>query len=179
MTARTAAESGVTLVELIIYMSVGVMLLVGVGQIFVTGWQSDAATRDRDRATAEAQLAASVMQTSIRSASDVFIVGNLMRATVAVGTDDWECRAWLLTDDDRLLQTSQPGLIPVPGDDPDWTEIATGVAGTLNSDAPFAMDGAAATMVRLGFTVTHGDAVIPIAGGAATQAHGEGAPSCW
>jgi len=172
-------DTGVALVELILYMAIGLVVLVGAGQIFITGWQSDAANRDRDRATNQAQLAATTIQSSIRSSTEFNVTGKLLRAVVATGADTWTCRAWLLTGDGRLLQHSQASAIAVPLTVPAWTELVDGVQGTLPGDVPFARDASATSMLRFGFTVDRGDSTVPIAGGAAAQAVGEGAPTCW
>lgn len=177
--SRLGDDAGMTLVELILYLAIGVVVLLGVGRVFVTGWQSDAATRDRDRATNQAQLAATAIQSGIRSSSGFDVTGNLMRAVVATGASTWTCRAWLLTGDGRLLQHSQDTAIAVPATTTGWTELTDGVTGTLAGGAPFVRDASATSMLRFGFTVAHGDATVPITGGAVAQAVGEGTPTCW
>ena len=90
-------DAGVTLVELIIYMVVGLLLLSLMAGLFANGLSSQAQTTDRDTATGKATVVTDSLQTSIRNATAVNPssgTGKTIVALVATGTSGWECRAW-------------------------------------------------------------------------------------
>ncbi|MGB3731117.1 PilW family protein [Microbacterium sp.] len=92
-------ERGITLIELIIYMVLAAVFLTIVSAIFINGWLSQAATADRDAATANANLVTASLQQSIRNASAVHQpagASNAVTAVVAIGdAADSQCRAWV------------------------------------------------------------------------------------
>lgn len=100
---RLGDDAGITLVELLISMVVGGIVLSLIGTIFVTTLQATAATRDRDLATGQAQAISTSLTTSIRNAHAVTLDsvpggGQVVRAHVATGTPEGECRAWAVVD---------------------------------------------------------------------------------
>lgn len=96
---RDVRDAGMSLVELIVYGALSAVVLSIVALVFITSWQADAATRDRDFATGTAQTITSSIQSSIRSARWFEVTGDsLLKSRVAVGDGVWECRSWELSD---------------------------------------------------------------------------------
>lgn len=113
------SDAGMTLVELILYSALSALVLTVLASLFVSSWQADAATRDRDVATGAAQVITSSIQSGIRSASWFEVTGgSLLQARVAVGEDAWECRSWELTGGSVLHSTGTGSVIDladIPG----------------------------------------------------------------
>ncbi|MFI8594771.1 hypothetical protein ACIGCK_10145 [Microbacterium sp. NPDC078428] len=175
--SRPVDDAGATLVELIMYGMLSAAFLGILAVLFTTGLGAGAAATERDEATGKAQLIATSVQTSIRNASDFRVDGNVLRARVATGASDWTCEAWALTPDGALVHRSSASAIALPGSYAGWAELATGVAGRGPGGAPFTASGPSLT---LALTVTSGEATVPVAGGAFSQAHQDGtASACW
>lgn len=172
-------DAGVTLVELIIYMVVGLLLLSLMAGLFANGLSSQAQTTDRDTATGKATVVTDSLQTSIRNATAVNPssgTGKTIVALVATGTSGWECRAWSLTSSGALMYkaaASQFSTSSTTG----WATLATGVTGSLTGGAMFSST--SSTQLSYAFSVTVGGSAVPIAGGVIAQATiGSGGP-CW
>lgn len=173
---RSSDDSGMTLVELILYVLLAALFLGLVATMFITSLRSGQQTRERDTATGTAQVVAESLQTSVRNAADVKVDGALLRAQVATGASQWECRAWMLQSGELRYKTS-PAAIPVDSTS-GWTALATGVVGTHTGGSPFALTGA--DTVAIGYSVTVGEATVEITSAATAQAKAEGAaPTCW
>jgi type II secretory pathway pseudopilin PulG len=172
---RQADDAGITMVELIVGAALAALFLGLMVSIFVTGMRTEASVRERDAATGQAQVITESIQASVRNADAFTIDGAVLRARVATGASDWECRAWALTPAGELRYTASD---TATGTDPTaWAVLATGVTGTEPGGVPFTQDGSA---LRLGISVTAGDATVPVTAGAAAQALAEGAVTpCW
>lgn len=170
------ADAGMSLMELIIAGAITALLTGLMATMLITGLNSDAASRDRDLATGRAQVVSDSIATSVRNANAVRVDGAMLRARVAVSASTWECRGWALASDGRLLYRAQAGALPATPTS-DWTAIAEGVRGTLTGSVPFS---ASSTTVTLGYTVTLGDASVPITSRAVASARPLGAgAACW
>lgn len=199
-TRRTAAlrDAGMTLVELMVYSAVSMLFLVVVVGAFLTSWQADAATRDRDAATSAAHVITNSIQASIRNSSGFRITGTLLQARVATGSAGWECRAWRLHPRTIAGETwyefqYNHGNALIDNTSTGWANLLDGlnggsgegvfVRGNPTADKPFGEQG---RLLTLSLSVTAVDlsrpnhASVPVSGDAVAQARGEGSPTtCW
>lgn len=177
---RLDDEAGMSLVEVIVYLTLSVIVLTVLSAMFVSGLQSQASTKDRNTATGSAEVATNSLQTSLRNAS-VFTIdstGTRLQARVAVGdSNSWECRAWVLTADKNLVYKAASTTIASPSGYSGWTTLASGVTGSLVSGSthvPFVRSG---SQLTYGFNVATGDSDVPVKGSVVPQAAGEGSPA--
>ncbi len=199
---RFRGDDGMTLVELIVYGAVSMLFLTVLASIFITSWQADATTRNRDTGTGAAHIITNSIQTSIRNASSFKVDGSLLRARVATPDGGWECRAW------RLIPANpQPiggeqwfefqynhGNTAIDGGSAGWKNLLEGltggdelsvlVQGHPTENAPFGEQGGLLTLnlkvVVIDPSNPRLDALVPVNGDAVPQAWGEGSPtSCW
>lgn len=191
-------DDGLTLVELIIYSALSALLLAVLASVFITSWQADATTRRRDAATGAAHVITNSLQTSIRNASGFTINGGLLRARVATGATDWECRAWRLTNPRTIegekwyeLQYNH-GNAAIDDASAGWANLLKGlsggegegvlVRGNPTADKPFGEQGSLLKLnlmviaVDLGKPTLNGT-VVPVSGDVVAQARGEGSPT--
>lgn len=172
--ARRKDETGMTLVEVIVYSSLTVVTLSALGGMFAAGLRAQAAARELDAAAGAAHVAVNSLQAGVRNASNVLASGGLLKARVASGTGGWQCAAWALTADGELVYTASPAPI-TSTDYSSWTVLATGAAAD-GGDA-FDFD---STQVTYRMVFTSGSAKVPIAGVVVPTALGPGSPaSCW
>jgi type II secretory pathway pseudopilin PulG len=163
-------DSGITLIELIIYMVLAAVFLTIVSAIFINGWQSQTATADRDHSTGSANLVSASLQQSARN-------GVLLRtpddhtlvATVATGAGTVQCRAWRLDGGALKYRTSTTAPLDLGGA---WTTMAD-VAKTATFGPADPAVGTAPTK-RVNYTITFQDSVT-ISGGLTAQAQVAGA----
>lgn len=201
-TSQFRRDDGMSLVELILYSGLSMLFLTVLAGIFVTSWQADAATRDRDAATGAAHVVTNSIQTSIRNASSFKVDGSLLRARVATPGGGWECRAW------RLIPLApQPiegeqwyelqynhGNTAIDGASAGWTNLLGGlgdeddmvllVQGDPDAAAPFGEQGRLLTVtLRVGLVDLDDhrvEALVPVNADTVPQAWGDGSPaSCW
>lgn len=181
---RAGSDEGLTMVELVVVIAVGAILSALIAGIFISGLQSQTATRDRDVATGKAQLVADSLQTSLRNADGIRVDGNTLWAHVATGESGWECRAWALTDNGSLVYTHSTSAIGAVDESNGAKLISTqdGLQGAAVSVS--AIDGKPLFrevdgQLAYALAVTVGDATVRVAGSVAPQARSEGtAPSC-
>jgi hypothetical protein len=183
MNRHAAQDTGVTLVELIVYMAVGSLFAALLAGLFISGLKSQAQTRDRDIATGKAQVVTDMLQQSVRNAQTVQVDGTVLRARVATGASGWQCRAWALTAAKTMVYTTAASSIsPTPTSS--WTTLIgpndgqqgvnVEVTGTLPSNLPFVFS---AGKLDYGFTVTVGSASVPVTGSIVAQAKADGLAS--
>lgn len=169
-------ESGISMVEVIIYSALSALLLGVLGGLFFVGFKTQAATGGRDAATGAAQVVTNSLQTAVRNASSVSATGTILKARVATGESGWQCVSWVLTADKKLVYKAWPTAI-TSTDYSTWTVLATGASGRLGGGAAFT-GGPAQVSYSLAFT--SGDVTVPVAGAATANAFGTGSPeSCW
>lgn len=174
---RAADDSGMTLVELIMYVLISALFLGLLATLFATSLTAGQQTRNRDTATGTAQVVAESLQTSVRNAALVRVDGALLRAQVAKGGSQWECRAWALQSGE-LRYTTSSSAIPLAAPTTGWAVLAKGVVGTKTAGSPFLLSGV--NSISIGYTVTVGEATVKITSAATAQAKAEGTvPACW
>lgn len=173
----TRNDAGMTLVELIMYVLIGALFVGLLATLFATNFAAGEQTRSRDTATGKAQVVAESLQTSLRQAAAIRVDGSQLRAQVAKGGSQWECRAWTLQGGELRYKTST-AAIPIGAATTGWTVLATGVVGTKAAGSPFLLS--STDSVSIGYTVTVGDATVKITSAATAQAKAEGTiPACW
>ncbi|UYK38947.1 hypothetical protein [Microbacterium terricola] len=91
-----------TAIELVIYVVITALLLGVIGGILIAGMRSTITTGDRDLATGTVQAISTSLSSDIRNASAVALTqtgtSTIVRAKVATGRTDWECRAYAVVD---------------------------------------------------------------------------------
>lgn len=163
-------ESGITLIELIIYMVLAALFLTIVSAIFINGWQSQTDTADRDHSTSSANLVSASLQQSARNAALLRAPdGHTLVATVATGAATVQCRAWRLDGGALKYLTSTTAPLDLGGV---WTTMAD-VAKTATFSPSDPAVGVAPTR-RMNYTITFQESVT-ISGGLTAQAQVTGA----
>ncbi|MDT0158030.1 hypothetical protein Q9R19_10385 [Microbacterium sp. ARD32] len=164
-------ESGITLVELIIYMSLAAVFLLLVSAIFINGWQSQTATADRDRATGSANAVSASLQQSARNAVALRTVGDhTLVATVVTSATTIQCRAWRVSGDALQYTTSDSAPLDLDGE---WTTLADVESATFAPAAPAVED---VPTKSVDYTIRFQESVT-IAGGLAPQGQVDGDPA--
>lgn len=172
----TDPQAGISLVEVIMYSTLTVLVLTVVASLFYVGFQTQAVAGDRDAATAQAQVVANTLQSNIGNASAISVTGSTVQARVATGTSGWQCVAWALTADQKLVYRTSDSPI-TDTDYTTWTVLATGVSGGLGGGDAFSGD---AAQLDYSLRFASGTVTVPIAGSATATAFGAGSPeSCW
>lgn len=156
-----ARDAGMSLVELMVYGALSAVVLTIVASVFISSWQADTATRDRDFATSTAQAITSSIQGSIRSARWFEVTGHsLLKARVAVGDDVWECRSWELSDGSVLHTVGA-------GDPVDLADLPSKGSGA-NVTGSFKKNGG---QVAVSLEVRFGEAVVSVTADAVRPAY--------
>lgn len=172
-----AADAGMTLVELIMYILISALFLGLLATLFATTLTAGQQTRNRDTATGTAQVVAESLQASIRNAALLRVDGPQLRAQVATGANQWECRAWALQSGELRYRASS-AAIPVGASTSGWTVLAKGVVGTKTAGSPFLLS--STDTISIGYRVTVGEAAVSITSAATAQAKPEGTvAACW
>ena len=164
-----------SLVEVIIYSALSALLLSVLGGLFYVGFQTQAAAGGRDAATGAAGVVSNSLQTGIRRASSISASGTLVKARVATGTASWQCAAWALTSDNKLVYKSSAAPI-TSTDYSTWTVLAVGASGRLGAGSGFL---GVASQLTYSLAFTSGGMTVPVAGVVTASAFGAGSPeSC-
>lgn len=170
-------DAGMTMVELIVYISLAVLVTLVATATFTSGVTADRATKARDTATGNVHVISSSIQSSIRNASDFSITGNLLRARVAVGSSGWQCKAWAITPAGALVHLTSATAIAVPGSYTGWTVLADRARGTLSGGQAFIKS---ANRLEARLEIQVAEAKVPVNADAVAQARGTGSPAtCW
>ncbi len=172
-------EEGVTLVELIVYISTSGLFLGLLALLFINGLTAQERTTARDSATGRANIVSASLQSSIRNATEIAVDGGGMRvdAVVITRAGDFECRAWAIDPSGALRYSA--GDDARGADSSGWSALIEGARGTLAGGKAFAPAGARG--MDVGISVSVADATVPITNGVTAQAvaRGGGAPTCW
>ncbi|MET4638620.1 hypothetical protein [Mycetocola sp. 2940] len=102
--ADSDRESGMSLVELLVYSVLSIVVLTLVGSVLTAALRSEQQVRSLSEATSLGQLVSRSVEEGIRNASSIDppnesdVNGELLRARVAIGASagavKWECQAW-------------------------------------------------------------------------------------
>lgn len=174
--SRTGDQAGLSLPEVIIATAVSALVLTILGSLFFSGFKTQAAVTGRDAATGAAAVVSNSVQTAVRNASNISVSGALLKARVTTGTATWQCVAWALTPDNKLVYKSSSAAI-TSTDYSAWTVLAVGASGRLSGGGAFT---GTSTQVNFSLAFTSGGITVPVAGVATANAYGTGSPeSCW
>lgn len=181
MPSRTTDEAGISLVEVIMYSALSALLLSVLGGLFYAGFTTQASAAGRNAATGSAVVASNSLQTAVRNASSISVTGTVLKARVATGASGWQCVAWALTVDNKLVYKTSSVAITSSTDYSGWATLATGVLGRLESGDAFIGD---STKVSYSLAFATGGITdpnpVPVAGAVTASALGPGSPeSCW
>ncbi|TFD55440.1 hypothetical protein E3T55_01130 [Cryobacterium frigoriphilum] len=149
-TARTNADAGFTLVELLIYMAFAVIVLTLVGGMLISTLTAEKRITARSEATTSGQLVSQSVHSGVRnslkmeltsshSGSYQFLVAETVTGAVTAGP---ECEAWYFTEDDDgavyfKRDTAKIFDPAVSGDLQGWMLMAHGVAAGDSDGAVF------------------------------------------
>ncbi|WP_157962399.1 hypothetical protein [Homoserinimonas sp. OAct 916] len=136
--AEKSADSGFTLVELIVYMSFATVILVIIGGLFINSLKAERSIRSASEATTLGQLVAQSVQAGVRNASAVRAEsdtdGDLLiaRRATAGAIAGWSCQAWYYSNAERAVysKTTTPAAaieLPTGGPEGSWTKLGTGI----------------------------------------------------
>jgi type II secretory pathway pseudopilin PulG len=141
--ARTAkCESGLTLVELLLYMGLSVVVLVVAGAMLVSSTRAQTQVSGATSASTAGQLIMRSIETGVRNASQVDLPATTASGTqlLTVRTQDgetpvqWSCQAWYFTPDaggGSLYTRRMPATTAIPspaGGLSSWTLLGAGVS---------------------------------------------------
>lgn len=169
-------DAGMSLVEVIMYSTLTALVLGVLGGLFYAGFQAQAAASGRDAATGAAQVVSNSLQTGVRNASSLSLSGTLLKARIATGAAGWQCVAWALTPENKLVYKTSSAAI-TSTDFSTWTVLAAGASGRLAGGSAFSGD---STQVSYSLAFTSGGITVPVAGAVTANAFGTGSPeSCW
>lgn len=185
---RGAAESGFTLVELLIYVSLFVVVLAVSGGLLINSLRGERIVRSVTAATNLGQLVAQSVQKGVRNAAAVQLTApvagtQLLIARTAgfAATPVWACQAWYYSPDNGgsvyTKRASPAALIPAPTSTTPagWTLIGSGIQ--PRGDAVFV---APLGRVDLAFTVSAGDSPSVLISTSAYQRQaGSGSAPCF
>lgn len=185
---REETQSGLTLIEVVIYVSLTALVVTVLAGLFSAGVRAQAVTRQRDVATGTANLITSSLHTSLRNASAFEVTGDVLRARVATAGTGWQCRYWRLTPEGELLLATSATKVADPAGEAAWTTLAgtngpgqedaeVSVTGNLAHDAGFARVSPGAPELTYDLTVAAGDVEVRVNGAVLPSAAGTGEPS--
>ena len=150
-------ESGMSLVELLVYMTLSIVVLTLVGSVLTAALRAEKETRSLSSTASLGQLVSRSVEEGVRNASSILADvedanGQLLRARVAVGSTDgeveWECQAWYYSPSTTSFYwaTDETAAIPAPTSLDDlaespWILLGDGIYRADGADAFFGSDG--------------------------------------
>ncbi|GEP28710.1 type II secretion system protein [Cryobacterium levicorallinum] len=148
-------ETGFTLVELVIYISLSVLILSLVGGFLLNAVRAQRDVVSSSDGANTAQLIAESIKRDVRNATEVAVSGNLLvvRTAGMDDTSDLSCRAWYF--DSGVLYTVNTGdarvTAPAPEGLKDWTVQGQGISAVNLTEPVFSV--VVQGQVKLSFTV--------------------------
>lgn len=128
------SESGLTLIELMIYSMLSIVVLIIVGGFLVNSLRTEDMVLDSTEASTAGQLVADSVGRGVRNASAIeqtepWTDAVLLTARTTSSAADWVCRAWSYYDGEIRTRTSA-GAIPTPteADLEGWTLLSEGIS---------------------------------------------------
>ena len=160
---RIESESGMSMVELIVYMVLSMIVLTIVANLWISGVRTEKSVTTVTTSTTAAQLATEAIQRGVRNASgfvvtkpsgdDQFLV---MRTAGGDTNLTWNCQAWYYSADQRSLRTKTIPtqiLAPTTAQLGSWLLVAEGVSPVSGTQVFTARD----TRLAIEFHVDAGD----------------------
>lgn len=129
MIREPETDEGFTLIELVIYVSLSVVVLLIVGGIFINSLNAERSVRGVNDATNQGQLVAQSVTNGVRNSSDILltvpVTGAQLLMTRSVGsaaTPVWNCSAWYFANGEiRTKQSSSAIAVPTAAQLATWT----------------------------------------------------------
>jgi type II secretory pathway pseudopilin PulG len=163
-TGSTRSESGLTLVELLLYMSLSIIVLLVAGAMLNTSTRAQSQVDRTTAASNTGQLVMRSVQSGVRNATQVGLTASngtqLLTVTTSGGLTPvvWSCEAWYFTPSSGgslyMLRTAATAPIQAPTSSTigSWTLLGTGIS--LNGAAVFT---ATAGLVTLTLNIDTGN----------------------
>ncbi len=186
--SRREGDSGLGLVELLIYMMLSVLILSLVGSVFINSLRTEAIVRTATVSTSAGQLAMQTIQRGVRNSTGLTVLtpeghadDQVLRVRAAGGGADviFTCQVWYYSASEHTIRMkSGPDGVPIPlADRRTWTLLTEGVA-PGGSGHVFTRSSTGAT-VDIDFTVTASKRdPIAIQSSARSRTASMEAPSC-
>lgn len=163
-------ESGMSLVELLVYSTLAIVVLTLVGSVLTAALKAENQVRSLSSTASLGQLVSRSVEEGVRNASSILAEvedanGQLLRARVAVGSTagdvEWQCQAWYYAPSTTSFYwaTDESGTIAAPTSLDDlaespWILLGDGIHRAAGADAFFGSDG---SQVILRFKVSSDD----------------------
>jgi len=158
-------DSGITLVELLIYIMLAVVVFTIVGSILINSFRAQGQVRDGAQSASTAQLVAESVGQGVRNASALEVTtpgaGTTMLRTRSIdgsSSGAWYCQAWVWSGGE-LRTTRSSTAIPAPDAATlsTWTLLASDVAAV--GSTPIFSVGADERSLNVSLTVANGETV--------------------
>jgi type II secretory pathway pseudopilin PulG len=160
-------ERGVSIVELIVYIALGLVISTVLTSVIISGFTADSNNRDRDAATGEALVVQEVLQSELRAAHSATVSvlnsGQGLSACVASSGGAWQPRSW---------QVNAAGLLVTET----ASVLARGV--TASGTTPiFELSGVSPAVLTYNFNITKSGVSVPVTGRVLLHANQSAVPS--
>lgn len=170
-----ADESGMTLVELIVYGAISVLVLGVMVGVVTAGFGSESSSRNRDVATGQSVVVNESLQSSLRNAVactlDTSDDASTLTARVADGDSGWTYRAWTITAAGELRTADADSGAAAAAAAASGAVLATGVSAAGDTAFTFNENSG---LVTYTLTITNGSVSLPVSGSAVAAAAGSG-----
>lgn len=185
---RPADDTGMTMIELVVYSVLAIGVLLIVGSMLLNGMRGQASVTAITTATNSGQLAASAIQNDVRNSSriKVITVGNdqLVQARIAGGTSStvaYHCAAWYYSKaTGEIRSNTSPSRITAPNASAlaGWTLIASGIKPAGPGGTVFT---GTSSHLEIAFTVAAGstEPVTITSSATSRNPNSEDTPSCF
>lgn len=155
------SDSGVSLIEVLVYMVLALVVLGVVGAILINALRIEKTVRTADQSSSSSQLVMESIQRGVDNATDLAIFvpdGHdldqvvIIRTGSGAATPVYTCQAWYYSNSEHTIRTeTTPDGAAVPTDNPlSWALLAEGVAPPA-SGTIFTQNG---TSLEIAFTAT-------------------------
>lgn len=163
---HAADDSGISLVELLVYMFLSVIVLTIVGTILINSLSAESIVRSSAESASTSQVATLSLNRGIHNASAIEVSTpaadiELLRSRSIDSSDDgvWRCEAWAVVDGELRWTTSSTAISPplTASQVSTWTLLVDGVS-KIGTDSYFASS-AGGRGVDISFTAAGGNGI--------------------
>ncbi|HEY9309130.1 MAG TPA: hypothetical protein VIP82_15110 [Microbacterium sp.] len=168
------ADSGLSLIELIVYVLLASVLLGAMALILVNSWRTQEDVTSVSGATNRGQVMGSALERAMRNALDFDVdnTGTVLRVRTSL-TGPHACQGFLLTDDEARIAMSSGAL---PANTNDWADWESDVV--QNGTSPFFVENGDTVVYT--FDIETDSAPVRFSGEAAARSVATGTSSpCW
>lgn len=123
------SERGLTLIELLVYISLAIVVLLIVGGILINSLKAEKTVRNSVEASDTGQLISQSVTKGVRQASAIRLTAptassQLLSVRTADSVTGWVCRAWYYGDGEVRMTTSAAGIAtPTAAEAKTWTRL--------------------------------------------------------